>query len=77
MGDIFTIEVQHNGGNQTFEGEMKQFGFSHKFFIQITGIEVIFEHDEERNLRAIVPDGAGIDKYLVQKIMHQLENGLK
>ena len=77
MGEVFTIEIEHNDRQQPFDVELKQLGFTHKFFIAVNGIEIIFEPDEERNLRAIVPNDASIDKVVIQKIMEKLENGLK
>jgi len=38
----------------SFEARLATVGYTHKFFVQINGMEVIYEPDEERNYRAIL-----------------------
>ena len=58
------------------EGELRIFGYTHKIAINFEGREILFEPDEERNYRAVMPryDGsmAEIDIELVQAISKEL-----
>lgn len=51
----FELNIKHRGETKTFHGTFSKYGYSYRFTIDIEGNEVIFEPDEERNLRAIVP----------------------
>jgi hypothetical protein len=53
--DTFDINVEHRGVMKSFHGTFGKYGYSYRFTINVEGVEVIFEPDEERNLRAIVP----------------------
>ena len=53
--DQFEVTVEHRGSMKTFVCTFSKFGYSYRFIIDVDGTEVIFEPDEERNLRAIVP----------------------
>jgi hypothetical protein len=54
MDESFSITVVYLGNEYTFEGHLITVGYTHKFFVMINGIEVIYEPDEERNYRAIL-----------------------
>ena len=76
MAEHFTIEIEHNGKEQSFSGELRQLGYTHKLFIDVNGIEVVFEPDEERNYRVIITnqqDADKFDKFLLQKIVDELK----
>lgn len=77
MAEHFTLTVDHNGKQQFFEGELRQLGYTHKLFINVNGLEVVFEPDEERNYRVIIQEEIKVDKPLIQKILAALENDLK
>ena len=57
-------------------------GFTHKFIVEVFGQEVIFEPDEDRNYRAIIPyedinKKRNIDQELLKEIasvIHALIN---
>ena len=53
MEDSFSIDVDFKGREYSFEARLATVGYTHKFYIVINGVEVIFEPDEERNYRAI------------------------
>lgn len=53
--DHFDLDIEYRGQTKTFHGTFSQYGYSYRFMINVEGSEVIFEPDEERNLRAIVP----------------------
>lgn len=54
MGDSFSIDIDFNGKEYSFETRLEAVGYTHKFCIVINGVEVTFEPDEERNYRAII-----------------------
>ena len=54
MGDIFSVDIDFNGKEYSFVARLEAVGYTHKFYIVVNGIEVIYEPDEERNNRAIV-----------------------
>ncbi len=54
MDEPFSIEVVYNGQEYSFEARLATVGYTHKFYILINGLEVIYEPDEERNYRAIL-----------------------
>jgi hypothetical protein len=53
--DHFDIDIEYRGSTKTFQGTFSKYGWSYRFTVDVDGCEVIFEPDEERNLRAIVP----------------------
>ena len=78
MGEIFELEIEHNGKLQIFEGELRTLGYTHKIYIDVNGVAVIFEPDEERNFRAIVEGGNDkVHARLIEKIIKELEESLK
>ena len=54
MEDSFSIEVDFNGKEYSFEARLIAIGYTHKLCIIINDVEVTFEPDEERNYRAIL-----------------------
>ena len=77
MAENFTIEVDYNGDQQSFTGELRKLGYTHKLFIDVNGVEVVFEPDEERNYRVIITnhhDADKFDKGLLQKIVDELKH---
>ena len=76
MDGSFTLVVTYNGKEYQVESELRVFGYNHKIAINLEGREILFEPDEERNYRAVMPgyDGskAEIDIGLVQAITKEL-----
>ncbi len=54
MEDSFSIDVYFKGNEYSFEARLATVGYTHKFYIVISGVEVTFEPDEERNYRALL-----------------------
>ncbi len=80
MAEHFTLEINYQGKKKIIEGELRQLGFTHKIYMMVNEIEVIFEPDEERNYRVIIEkpgDVDKIDKDLVRIIKDELESALK
>ena len=76
MDGSFTLMVNYNGKEYQVQSELRVFGYTHKIAINLEGREILFEPDEERNYRAVMPgyDGskAEIDIGLVQAITKEL-----
>jgi hypothetical protein len=63
MDEPFSIVVICHGQEYSFEARLATMGYTHKFYVMINGMEVIYEPDEERSYRAIMNDiGQGVIK---------------
>lgn len=54
MSELLSIPVNFQGNELEFEARFFDYGFSHRVEVNINGIPVIFEPDEERNYRALI-----------------------
>lgn len=82
MNEEFEIPVDYNGKELTFKGLLLNFGYTHKIQVDVNGIDVIFEPDEERNYRIVVdPDHLEgkkkLDVNLLQAILATLESAAR
>jgi hypothetical protein len=66
--ETFDITINHRGESRTFRGRFNTYGFSYRFIVEVNGIEVIYEPDEERNLRAVVLSAKRSDDRLEEVI---------
>jgi hypothetical protein len=55
MDEQFLIPVLYNGIERQFEASLRMRGYSHRFEVNVDGIIVYFERDEEGNYRAVIP----------------------
>ena len=76
MDGSFTLLVNYNGKEYQVESELRIFGYTHKIAINFEGREILFEPDEERNYRAVMPgyddSKAEIDIGFLQAIANEL-----
>ena len=76
MDETFTLVVNYKGKEYQVEGELRIFGYTHKIAINFEGREILFEPDEERNYRAVMPgydvSRADIDIGMIQVITKEL-----
>ena len=82
MDDDLEVPVTFKNQELIFYAKFIQFGYSYKFEVDVNGIIVFFEPDEERNFRSIIApmnDHANhnIDKELIQLIAETLAEMLK
>jgi hypothetical protein len=81
MTEKFILSVPYKNQDRHFDAELRLFGYTHKIAIVIDGVEILFEPDEERNYRAVVPDGIGREKTpdieLLEAIAKELELAFK
>lgn len=54
MEETFIIDVHYLEEELEFEGQLHITGYQHKIEIDVDGVPVFFEPDEERNYRALV-----------------------
>jgi len=82
MDEDFEIPVTYKNQELIFIAKFIQFGYSYKFEVDVNGILVFFEPDEERKLRAIIDPTSNnanrkIDKELIELIMESLTGMMK
>ena len=54
MDEPFIISVFYKGKKWDFEARLQKWGFSHRFLIEVAGIPLVFERDEEGSYRAVL-----------------------
>lgn len=80
MDNNFEVPVTYRNQDLVFMAKFVQLGYSYKFEVDLNGILVFFEPDEERNFRAIIDsdnDGRMIDRELVELVMESLSELMK
>ena len=78
--DLFELPVQYKGKEIIFTGRLATMGYTYKIIILVNEQEIIYEPDEEQNLRAIIDpatDGKGISQELAKAIGEVLIEHLK
>jgi hypothetical protein len=79
MDDLLKIPIEYKGEEIEFEAKLVPYGYIHRLVVNIEGVDVHFEPDEERQYRAILSDEAnekGIvpNVELIKKIAEVLNN---
>jgi hypothetical protein len=82
MDESFEIPVLYKGQDLHFTSRLLISGYTHKIEVDVNGIPVQFEPDEERNYRAIVDaekvvPNQKIDAALLKAIAHAIESIVK
>ena len=82
MDDGFEIPVSYKGKDYSFPAQLQAFGYTHRILVNIDGVELRLEPDEERNYRALVvdPEQAGAEKLeagLIAAIVEVVESIVK
>ena len=82
MNDTFEIPVSYKGEELLFEARLLNHGYTYKIEIEINGIEVFLEPDEEKNFRIIVDPAhlegkEKIDKELLEAIVSTIQSVMK
>lgn len=55
MHDEFTLPVTFRNQEYNFPTRVLHYGYTIKLEVDIEGQTILFEHDEERNWRAVIP----------------------
>lgn len=58
MEDSFKVVVTYKGKKEAFEAKLITYGYSYHFQVDIEGVTVLYEPDEERRYRARLDDEA-------------------
>jgi hypothetical protein len=82
MDEKFQLPVLYKGEELLLDASLLVTGFTHKFVVEVSEQEIIFEPDEERNYRAIIPyEDFGkekpVDKQLLKAIAEAIETLVK
>lgn len=81
MPQPFSLQVNCKNDIHEFEGELREMGYTYKIAIWVQDVEILFEPDEERNFRAVIPTETHLRKIpdiaLLQEIAGELERQLK
>lgn len=82
MDELFDIPVTYKGKDLLFKGELLAYTYSYKIQVEVDGNLVLFEPDDERNLRAMINpenfnEGKKIDIELLKCIGKAIEEILK
>jgi hypothetical protein len=56
MSDLFELPVEYKGKELLLPAELLRMGFTHKISVTVSGIDILFEPDEERNYRAVLAE---------------------
>ena len=57
MNESFELTVTLRGEERNFPAQWQPYGYTHRFTIDINGISVFFEPDEEGHYRALIEPG--------------------
>lgn len=79
MDEPFTISILYQGDESEYEARLVTLGYTHKFFVMINGMEVIYEPDEDRNYRAILNEadqakGKDTDVELIKAVGDKIQS---
>jgi DNA polymerase III delta subunit len=82
MDDDLEVPVNYKNQELIFIAKFIQFRYSYKFEVDVNGVIVFFEPDDERNFRAIIDPAIDhvnhkIDKELIQLIAEALATMLQ
>jgi hypothetical protein len=82
MNDEFDIPVNYNGKELIFKGRLLNFGYIYKIQVEVNGVAVLFEPDEERNYRVVIDpafleEKNKMDVDLLQVILNTIESATK
>ena len=56
MDEIFEIPVLYRGQERSFSATLRMQGYVRQFLVDVEGIDIIFECDEEENYRALLEE---------------------
>jgi hypothetical protein len=78
MDDGFELPVSFHGKEFLFPAQLHQYGYVPKIEIDVNGVSILYERDEERNWRAIV-DSSAIEKNssINVELLHAIANSIE
>jgi len=74
MEHTFELPVSYGGHNLLFPGRLVAYTYSYKIFIDVDGITLSIEKDDEGGLRVLQEEGKEVaDKKLVAAVLSSLQ----
>ena len=78
MEEQFELPLVYKGEQLLLNASLLVTGYTHKFSVDVNGQIIIFEPDEERNYRAVIPyddlhQNRNIDKELLKAIVAAID----
>lgn len=78
MDESFELPVHFKGQDLLLSAKLRVWGYSHQILVTLNDQTIIFEPDEERNYRVILPNPERApDIQLVQAIVRTIESLFK
>ena len=79
MEENFELPVPYKGQENCFQATLVVTGYTYQIIVDVGGQNIIFEPDEERNYRAVIPyldiaNRKSVDVGLLQSIAAAIEN---
>jgi hypothetical protein len=77
--DEFELVIEYRNEQITFPGKLLLMGYTHKIQVEVHGVQVLFEPDEERHYRAVIAEDHRdkINVAILEKIAASIEAALK
>lgn len=75
MEHFFELPVRYKEEDLLFSGRLVTFAYEYKFYVNVQGQELVFEQDDERNIRVIAPEEGlkkPVEPELIEKISEVL-----
>ena len=73
MNESFDLPVVFNNKEMLLPAQLHQYGYSFKIEVEVNGIAVFLERDEERNWRAMVePSGVEMNSSLSKELLEAI-----
>jgi hypothetical protein len=80
MEETFQIPITYRGKELQFDAQLLKLGYIRKIQVDVKGIIMFLEKDDEGNYRAVIADIQNenkVDKALIKEIVNSLELILK
>jgi hypothetical protein len=74
MNESFELPVQLHNETIMLPAALQSWGYSHRILVTVDDQEIVFEPDEERNYRALVP---GREKALEPELLKAIAEGIE
>ncbi|MGH1516807.1 hypothetical protein [Chryseobacterium sp. JK1] len=73
----FEVPVTYKGKELVFSARLGAFTYGYKIYVDVDGTEVVFERDDEGNLRVLLSEADSnppVEKELIQSIVEVFNN---
>jgi hypothetical protein len=77
MDDTFEIPITYKGEELCFTARLLAMGYVHKIEVDVYGVPVIFEADEEGSYRAIVDPFTLKDRHIHIGLLEEITNTIQ